>query len=49
MTILLSATTALMSLGQFCESLNNAEIMNQFQVVFTEFIKLGEMILNYVG
>ena len=49
MSILLSVTTALMSLGRFCESLGNAEIMVQFELVFTEFLKLGEMILNYVG
>ena len=49
MSILLSVTTALISLGQFCESLDNAEIMVQFELVFTEFLKLGEMILNYVG
>lgn len=49
MSVLLSATTVLMSLGQFCESLGNAEIVDQFEVVFAEFLKLGEMILNYVG
>lgn len=49
MIALLSSTTILMSLGRFCESLNNVEIMNQFQIVFAEFLKLGEMILNYVG